>query len=99
MKSSGNFCIIFDFKKIGAFLTFTHSGHHTNIQMKVERYYPRGEGVLYERSRKLTWHSQETNSMATLCAPAQSAPLSPSHRKHVLWVTLKEPVCFCFGND
>ena len=37
--------------------TFAHSaGHHTNIQMQVERY-PRGEGVLYERSRKLIWHS------------------------------------------
>jgi hypothetical protein len=40
--TGGNFQFKFD-AKIGAFPTFAHRGHYTNIQMQVDRY-PRARG-------------------------------------------------------
>jgi hypothetical protein len=67
-------------------------GHYTNILMQVERY-PKGEEVLYERSRKLRWHSAPPRGV--LLSP--SLHLSPpSRRKHVLLGDSQRSCLFLF---
>ena len=74
-----NFILYSTLSKIGAFLTFAHSGgHYTNIQLQVERY-PKGEGMLYGRSRKLIWHSAPPRGVLLFPSLCLSPPLRRKH--------------------
>ena len=96
--------------KIGVFLTFARSGghytnihwhtvaggHYTNILMQEEKY-PMGEEVLYERSRKLRWHSARPRARGVLLSP--SLHLSPPSRRKRIFLRDSQRNCLflCFG--
>ena len=71
-------------------------GHYTNILMQVERY-PMGEEVLYERSRKLRWHSARPRARGVLLSP--SLHLSPPSRRKRIFLRDSQRNCLflCFG--
>jgi hypothetical protein len=93
-----NFILYSTLSKIDAFLTFAHSGGHyyTNIQLQVKRY-PKGEGMLYETSRKLIWHSAPPRGV--LLPLTSMLSFSPITSKTLFWVTPNKPVCFWFRNQ